>query len=323
MFSFSSTSFTPAMTSVPPPTSTSMSLLALTTPFVFAHGCDNIYATSFVSTVTYTGTDIRAVEGITTSYPVLASGPTQNPQFESCQPSNWSQVATQSRFHFSPAVCPNHWTAYNIAHSYLRAQTPMRIVTRAYCCDEGFEFNEALWLNLSEPVWQVCVRNNQPQFGASPGAMTTLHTAWAVIWEETDIPILSPVPPSLTPGMIISSWVPGSPVVTTSASPTTKKTGSTSSGGRSLGAGYIVIPTIFSIVVVSCLSYYLLQSRRKTTSTRMQGASEATDTAHAREATAEIVLPPYSRATTGPEAGRRPSIETAPPPPYSPREQIS
>jgi hypothetical protein len=54
------------------------------------------------------------------------------PEFTSCQPSGWDSVTPESRFSFSPAVCPSGWATWEIGTT-TREQDD-EIVTTAWCC---------------------------------------------------------------------------------------------------------------------------------------------------------------------------------------------
>lgn len=89
---------------------------ALTTPFVQPSGCGEPYA---FTAMTGPKPDL---------HPYLVSDPHRN---SSCQPEGWD-VAT-SILHFSPAVCPAGWTAYELL-AYTARDGDSEF--RAFCCSE-------------------------------------------------------------------------------------------------------------------------------------------------------------------------------------------
>lgn len=107
-------------------TATVTALLGLTTPFVQQPSCTDIWELTTVSTLTY---------GSSTTYAVLASN-SADARFASCQPSGWANVVTQSRFSFSPAVCPSGWTYYDMAATIVATAPtgPFPTHSAAYCC---------------------------------------------------------------------------------------------------------------------------------------------------------------------------------------------
>jgi len=107
-----------------------MALLAMPTAFVQPATCSDIFSTKFLTTTitrTYHGTGDSSTLGLTVyKVRVLVSDPA-DPQFTTCQPPGWpANVASESRFDFSPAVCPSGWTAYG-----LRATDA---TSHGYCC---------------------------------------------------------------------------------------------------------------------------------------------------------------------------------------------
>lgn len=103
-------------------------LLSLTTPFVQIPSCTDIFlTTSIVSSFWWN-------DYSTTTIRVLASDPAE-PRVSSCQPSGWADVEPQSRFSFSPAVCPSGWTAYELSASETDiSSTSISTISTAYCC---------------------------------------------------------------------------------------------------------------------------------------------------------------------------------------------
>ncbi|ORY15483.1 hypothetical protein BCR34DRAFT_558886 [Clohesyomyces aquaticus] len=101
-----------------------VSLLALTTPFVAPPNCADVFTTVKTVTSDYLHNDTESTLTVVFSDP-------SDPRFTKCQPQGWDGVVPESRFHFSPAVCPDRWTAYNLGTVYLDA---VRRATTAYCC---------------------------------------------------------------------------------------------------------------------------------------------------------------------------------------------
>jgi hypothetical protein len=107
------------------------SLLALTTPFVPpAPSCTRIFTTTSAVSSYFIGYNLT-----TTTLTVVYSDPS-NARFTQCQPRGWDQIVPESRFHFSPAVCPGQWTAYALKDDDVDRETPSlaRRATTAYCC---------------------------------------------------------------------------------------------------------------------------------------------------------------------------------------------
>ncbi len=105
-----------------------MSLLALPTAFVQPATCTDIFSTSVLTTtITYTQVEYGSTTLSTTAYEasITVSDPA-DPRFAACQPPGWASVAPESRFSFSPAVCPSGWTAYDL--------DTVGDVSTAFCC---------------------------------------------------------------------------------------------------------------------------------------------------------------------------------------------
>jgi hypothetical protein len=104
-------------------TAIATALLALTTPFIQPLKCESHFSLTLIPTTTRTITVRYTTLYEKTSYPpCLVSTPVA-----SCYPPSWEAVVPESRFHFSPAVCPSNWTYYNIAIS--------GTVSTACCCN--------------------------------------------------------------------------------------------------------------------------------------------------------------------------------------------
>lgn len=86
----------------------------LTTPYTYATGCTEIFA---VTEITYSdATETVIISDISDT------------RFGACQPTGFTEVETISRFTFSPAVCPEQWTAYSLS-------TTDNSVSTAWCCN--------------------------------------------------------------------------------------------------------------------------------------------------------------------------------------------
>lgn len=119
-------SFTPARNTMIPTATVkarAKKLLAMTTPFVQPPDCTDVFSTTDIVTSFDWGNYSE------TTLHVSISGP-DGSRFTSCQPSGWANVKPQSRFNFSPAVCPSGWTAYHLEPF----QTATPAITTAYCC---------------------------------------------------------------------------------------------------------------------------------------------------------------------------------------------
>ncbi|KAF2004630.1 hypothetical protein P154DRAFT_35386 [Amniculicola lignicola CBS 123094] len=103
------------------------SLLPLTTPFIPPPDCSDIFIT------THTVTSYSWNNYTETTLTALYSDPGSE-QFTRCQPPGWDKVISKSRFHFSPAVCPDQWTAYNLEAVYVDVPTLTKRATTAFCC---------------------------------------------------------------------------------------------------------------------------------------------------------------------------------------------
>ena len=122
---------------------------ALTTPFVPPQNCsDQFVTTSFESSFYWHS-------GSNTTVSILASGPADY-RFAACQPPGWDQGT--SSFHFSPAVCPSGWTAYDLAPRFpavISPATSQKTVWTAHCCSRYIPFYPGI-LDLSNLPWRGC-----------------------------------------------------------------------------------------------------------------------------------------------------------------------
>ncbi|KAH6856632.1 hypothetical protein B0I37DRAFT_79822 [Chaetomium sp. MPI-CAGE-AT-0009] len=187
------------MSSSPPSVAATVTaLLALTTPFVAPPGCPSFTATSF---------NTSAVDGV--GAVLVADDP-------SCLPKGWADVVPESRMNFDPAVCPSGWVYHSMAVSY--------DLFTAFCCDSGYtylDFEHRGSEIAPEEITNGCGRwtsglnsdsgSDAPSITDADAASSTLliHNAWAITWAESDIPNLTPQPPTLTNSMLVPTWIPG------------------------------------------------------------------------------------------------------------------
>ncbi|KAL4886871.1 hypothetical protein BJY04DRAFT_43266 [Aspergillus karnatakaensis] len=159
--------------------------LSLTTPFTPPDACwefERRTRTEFIS-------------GETLLDPYLISDPALS-GFTSCQPPGWASVAPESRFSFSPAVCPSAWTAWNIATTEVSSET----VTTAWCCDARYTLYSSDEYPL-ESFTKPCIKSEVM------GMISLhLHLPWHISWQQSDLTLLTPGPPSLSAEETISSW---------------------------------------------------------------------------------------------------------------------
>lgn len=86
----------------------------LTTPYTYAPTCTEIFA---LTEITYSdATETIVVSDISDT------------RFGACQPTGFTEVDITSRFTYSPAVCPEQWTAYSLS-------TTDSSVSTAWCCN--------------------------------------------------------------------------------------------------------------------------------------------------------------------------------------------
>ncbi|KAF9893498.1 hypothetical protein FE257_010810 [Aspergillus nanangensis] len=190
---------------------TVMASMAVTTPFVQPSGC-----TSAVELTTIT----TSVRGTPTTITVLASDAAA-PGFSSCQPSGWNSGAKDDDlFTFSPAVCPQDWTYYEMSTS--------KQYSTAFCCASGFTFRAAGYALPTSALSPACGR----PFSAGETTITAplasrtdadatgiftegtiVHRAWHVTWEESDTATMSPSLPPLTSAKYLGVWEPGQAVL--------------------------------------------------------------------------------------------------------------
>ncbi|KAK2755053.1 hypothetical protein FQN54_006581 [Arachnomyces sp. PD_36] len=187
---------------------TETALPALTTPFVQEPACASIWSLSSIESPDH---------GKTATVNLLVPD-IENERFSSCQPSGWDSVVPESRFHFSPAVCPSHWTYYNISEttSYDYDSGAVGTYTTALCCASGFQAPN-LGTDFTIPsIPTACHRSVDSTLFADStttahitDGLVQIHPAWVITWHASDTSTLTPVPPTLTSNnMLIPTWVP-------------------------------------------------------------------------------------------------------------------
>ncbi|KAH7375526.1 hypothetical protein B0T11DRAFT_314065 [Plectosphaerella cucumerina] len=220
-------------------------LLALTTPFVAPPGCPRFTTTSIPDT-----TSIDGVAGV-----LFADDPL-------CHPDGWANVVPESRMDFSPGVCPSGWVYYN-----MRGVEESDKFTAA-CCDSGYDF---INFGLLKHQWLVtpyindgCGRWTSRLDGDAgldnatmTGSSSTLlvHSAWRITWRASDIPTLTPQPPSLTSNMRVPTWTPGE-VIPDGKYDLNIENGDSAHNRawKSLGLFVMIgVPIIGSLILVSCV----------------------------------------------------------------------
>lgn len=170
---------------------------AFTTPFVQLADCSSLLTTT-VNTTTAFGT---------TSSQTFILPDTSNSRYAACF------SPTGSQFTFSPAVCPQSWTAWQLGKTFVPTGSPNTAVgvSTAYCCAPGYSIMQPSIRNPS--CWRQFVSTTSTN-GIPSISTATLSIAgvpaWHISWQTTDVATLSPQPPTLEAGEIIPSWVPGS-----------------------------------------------------------------------------------------------------------------
>ncbi|EJT71769.1 hypothetical protein GGTG_11023 [Gaeumannomyces tritici R3-111a-1] len=221
MSTFTTTTSSSGPSTAPEPTTMSAtpsatSFIALTTPFVPPPSCGDIWTTTTSVTAGTSGGDAARTV-------IMVMSNTADPRFAACQPPGWDAVPTESRFIFSPAVCPSDWTAYAFSTRSLWEAWPLRSsdsttftstlhsYTVAHCCARSFtlsnsyKFTRDMFGSVGVAA-STCFQDIQ----ATPGAVRA-HHAWQIKWAESDVKSLSPPPPALTcRDHKLATWVPGS-----------------------------------------------------------------------------------------------------------------
>ncbi|KAK4194243.1 hypothetical protein QBC40DRAFT_291131 [Triangularia verruculosa] len=173
-------------------------LLALTTPFVAPPGCPSFTTASV---------DTSSIDGVAAV--LVADDP-------SCLPNGWADVVPESRMNFNPAVCPKGWVYHSIAGGDATDKFT------ALCCDSGYDYLFFKHRELvPERMTNYCGRwtsrlnldsgsDSATITGADAASSTLLvHNAWEITWFASDIPNLTPQPPSITNRMLVPTWTPG------------------------------------------------------------------------------------------------------------------
>ncbi|KAF2994335.1 hypothetical protein E8E14_003117 [Neopestalotiopsis sp. 37M] len=248
-------------------TTTTAPPLAMTTPFVAPPGCvDQYRTTSFISSFgykTYTYSTFK----------VLASD-SGDSRFAACQPPGWN---VDAHFQFSPAVCPSGFTAYR-----LDAVTYEMTVSTAYCCSSGFTFGYFDTFESTDAA--ACIKDiAESTTGASSSALKlqataatsptsfprvfSVHNAWQISWESSDVATLSPSPPLLpcfySP---LSSWIPGEtvdPSFYASACPNDGESHWSDSSVQGFFFIVIGLPIIGFLGIVTCIAVCCCRRRRR------------------------------------------------------------
>jgi hypothetical protein len=188
-------------------------LLSFTTPFSEPEDCQ----------VDERRTLTQVVGGTTSTLRYLISDPAL-PDFASCQPSGWDSIIPESRFSFSPAVCPSGWETFEIGTT-TREQDD-EIVTTAWCCSRyipppphthpdrilpftysDFNLYRSDDYPLTAPGFsKPC--EGQTSIPAPPGSapIPYLHHPWHITWHASDASasLLTPAPTTLTAGETIA-----------------------------------------------------------------------------------------------------------------------
>ncbi|KAL2793061.1 hypothetical protein BJX66DRAFT_306597 [Aspergillus keveii] len=159
---------------------TAASDLSFTTPYVQPGACWDLVGGHRGTTVTDGTTFYKEATDLYTE----------------CLPPSWQTIPPESRYSPSPAVCPQGWRYWDIATSEVESQ----VVTTAWCCDyykDLYRSNDYPLEGYSKP----CVQNE--------GEEIHVHTPWHITWQESDRRSLRYEPPTVDPGMMIPTWLPG------------------------------------------------------------------------------------------------------------------
>ncbi|KAH8890375.1 hypothetical protein GQ53DRAFT_842151 [Thozetella sp. PMI_491] len=254
-------SSSPASTTTSPIGETTTSLLAFATPYSYPSECTGVWA--FTSAATY---------GNFPTTVAIALSDREDPRFAPCQPSGWADVVPESRFSFSPAVCPSGWTAYSIATQPLFANNRFIATgSTAYCCAGGFNLYSPTTTFAIPSLTHPCTRTIGNGQAAADQTVTgrvdhgsgveaalikglLVHEAWHITWQESDLATLSPTPPSLT-GQTIPTWIPG-------AADTTPLNHSVSGGTFQFPLIWTVLLSCLGASLVTGLCVYIYRRRR-------------------------------------------------------------
>ncbi|GLI73037.1 hypothetical protein PoHVEF18_001235 [Penicillium ochrochloron] len=231
---------------------------ALTTPYVQPSGCTSAFQLTTITT-SY-GTTVTTITVLASE--AAATG------FSACQPSGWDSGSTTDLFTFSPAVCPQDWTYYEMSST--------KKYSAAYCCASGFDFR-APWYALPtaalSPACARTIKSGDTTITAPLWSQTDImgtftegmivHRAWHVSWAESDTASMSPSLPPLTSGKYLDYWEPGQ-VIPDGAFD--HHNGRDSGGSQGWPSEYyfaaIGAPLIF-VAFLACGGYFLCHKRRK------------------------------------------------------------
>ncbi|KAM7188369.1 hypothetical protein V8F33_010709 [Rhypophila sp. PSN 637] len=117
------------------------------------------------------------------------------------------------QFSFSPGVCLEGWVAWWMGRT--SAETgPSEYTSTAYCFAPGYSMAEQSILPNPSPTCSQDFVSTTTRTNDIVPVRETLSIArlpaWHISWQTTDLPTLSPQPPSLDSGERASMWVPGS-----------------------------------------------------------------------------------------------------------------
>ncbi|KAJ5118193.1 hypothetical protein N7448_009905 [Penicillium atrosanguineum] len=230
---------------------------ALITPYVQPSGCISAFELTTITT---------SFESTLTTITVLASDAAA-PDFSVCQPSLWDSGSTTDLFTFSPAVCPQDWTYYEMSST--------KQYSAAYCCASGFEFRApgyALPTPVLSPACARTITSGDTTITAPLASHTNtmgtftegmiVHRAWHVSWAESDLASMSPSLPPLTSGKYLATWEPGQ-IITDGAYDHHNGDNSGVRGWRSvLYFAAIGVPLIF-LAFITCGGWLLCRKRIK------------------------------------------------------------
>ncbi|ERS98566.1 hypothetical protein HMPREF1624_05351 [Sporothrix schenckii ATCC 58251] len=174
----------------------------------------------------------------------LAISDTRHPQFATCQPPGWDTVVPRQRFVFSPGVCPQAWTAYDLSATTTRYETT---VSSAYCCSSGFTLSydypyqthstSAIYTSDDDGAFYTlypgpvsgyhgpgCYRRipvtpetttMTAAAAATPSVSLEMHLPYSVQWKADDTQHMSPTPPPVPCTYSLYAWTPGAQMLGT------------------------------------------------------------------------------------------------------------
>ncbi|KAK1758097.1 hypothetical protein QBC47DRAFT_458289 [Echria macrotheca] len=284
-------------------TATYTPLTAMTTPFVRPASCASIFTSTsvvdyIINTDSYGYGYTTESSGPLTTLPILVSN-TADARFSACQPTGWDRGNVH--FSFRPAVCPSGWIMYNAAA--LDQYGDHRSSSAYCCASGYTLNSAYHLLGSSTPTGLRCLSSMPggptPTGPATTSATTTspptssttettttsddlaftttstilyntlypagiaLHDPYLIEWHTTDLPSLSPAPPSPLPcDATLATWTPGSPVPTLNCSSSFES--DLHSHGSEWGPGTtaviwfcaIGLPLLFFFAVLACVGCY-------------------------------------------------------------------